>query len=174
LPDRTNTTRVLFLPDDQSVILIEVHRPVEELLADIRAGRWTPPEPYGVLLTVSNEPLPADDKFPRTRNRPPRLRSIRYGNLVVIIPARCLPSGLNPSDETPAIQLSQRQRQVLECLCDGLNDKQIAELLGLNLRTVAYHVAEIKARLGAVSRAQAVSRAAALGILRGRKESRER
>lgn len=165
MPDHTNTTRVLFLPDDQSVIMIEVRRPVEELLADIRAGRWTPPEPYGVLLTAPDESQPTGANSTHTRSRPPRLRSLRYGNLVVILPARCLPSGLSASDEIPAIQLSQRQRQVLACLCDGLNNKQIAERLDLKPRTVAYHVAEIKARLGAVSRTQVVTRAAALGFL---------
>jgi DNA-binding CsgD family transcriptional regulator len=155
-----NTSRVLLLPDDQSVILFEVARPAEALVAEIRAGEWVPPEPYSAWLPAAED-----------GRRVQRLRAVLFGRLIVVVPAH--PVQLPPAvvEEVVALYLSPRQRQVLECLCDGLNNKQIAERLGLKMRTVAYHVAAIKTRLGASSRAQLVGRAAALGFLRQRGEA---
>ena len=71
---------------------------------------------------------------------------------------------LSTPDKKPEIQLSRRQHQVLQGLAEGLTTKQIALRLGLRPRTVAMHVASLKKRLGATTRAQSVGRAAALGL----------
>jgi DNA-binding NarL/FixJ family response regulator len=59
--------------------------------------------------------------------------------------------------------------EVLHGLAEGLTTRQIAVRLGVTPRMVQYHVSEIKRRLGARSRAQSVSRAQALGMVRRRK-----
>ena len=50
-------------------------------------------------------------------------------------------------------------------LSAGLTNPQIAEELVLSPRTVDHHVSALLAKLGASSRALAVERAAALGLL---------
>jgi DNA-binding NarL/FixJ family response regulator len=61
--------------------------------------------------------------------------------------------------------LTQRERQVLAFLADGLTLRQIGRRLGISPRTVETHVAKLCRKLGASTRMQVVSRAAALGLL---------
>ncbi len=61
-------------------------------------------------------------------------------------------------------RLTERERETLTLLADGLSNRAIAERLGITERTVKFHVAEILARLGASNRAQAVAIAKARGI----------
>jgi NarL family two-component system response regulator LiaR len=53
--------------------------------------------------------------------------------------------------------LSERERQVLELLVEGLSNVRIAERLMISPATVRYHVSSILSKLGAKSRAEAVS-----------------
>jgi DNA-binding CsgD family transcriptional regulator len=64
--------------------------------------------------------------------------------------------------------LSPRQRIVLELVSEGRSNKEIARELGISAETVKSHVKMIFLRLQVVRRAQAVSRAQTLGILRRR------
>ncbi|HZQ56151.1 MAG TPA: LuxR family transcriptional regulator [Bryobacteraceae bacterium] len=68
-------------------------------------------------------------------------------------------------DEEPALleTLTPRELQVLRMLADGLGNKEIADRLGISDHTAKFHVAQILAKLGAGSRAEAV----AIGIRRG-------
>jgi DNA-binding NarL/FixJ family response regulator len=66
-----------------------------------------------------------------------------------------------PSDATSG--LTRRQTLVLERIAAGQTNKLIARELGITERTIKYHLAEIFARLGAASRAEAVARASASG-----------
>jgi DNA-binding CsgD family transcriptional regulator len=59
--------------------------------------------------------------------------------------------------------LTRRELQVMRMLADGLGNKEIAAQLGISDHTAKFHVAQILAKLGANSRAEAV----ALGIRRG-------
>jgi DNA-binding NarL/FixJ family response regulator len=61
--------------------------------------------------------------------------------------------------------LTSRETEVLELLARGLPNKQIAEELGLTERTVKFHVSSILAKLGAANRTEAVSIAAARGLI---------
>lgn len=45
------------------------------------------------------------------------------------------------------VQLTTRQREVLQLVVEGLSSREIAQLLGLSIRTVDAHRAEIMARL---------------------------
>jgi LuxR family transcriptional regulator, maltose regulon positive regulatory protein len=61
--------------------------------------------------------------------------------------------------------LSPRQRIVLQLVSEGRSNKEIARDLGIGAETVKSHVKGIFVRLQVVRRAQAVSRAQALGLL---------
>ncbi len=61
--------------------------------------------------------------------------------------------------------LTSRQVEVLALIARGRSDRQIAEQLVLSPHTVHRHVANIYARLGCSSRAEAVARATRAGLL---------
>jgi DNA-binding NarL/FixJ family response regulator len=85
--------------------------------------------------------------------------------------ARALRSVLapeSPADEpedTPAVLLSAREREVLALVASGLSDPEIAEHLVLSQHTVHRHVANIRSKLGRSTRTAAVAEAARLGLL---------
>jgi DNA-binding NarL/FixJ family response regulator len=62
-------------------------------------------------------------------------------------------------------RLTDREREIVALLAEGLSNRAAAERLGIAERTVKFHVAEILARLGAANRAQAVAIAKARGIV---------
>jgi DNA-binding NarL/FixJ family response regulator len=61
--------------------------------------------------------------------------------------------------------LSEREREVLRLVSEGLPTKQIARSLSITERTVKFHVNSIFHKLGADNRAQAVALAAQRGLL---------
>jgi len=61
--------------------------------------------------------------------------------------------------------LSEREREVLRLVAEGLPTKQIALTLSISERTVKFHVNSIFHKLGADNRAQAVALAAQRGLL---------
>jgi len=65
----------------------------------------------------------------------------------------------------PALALTPRQQAVLQRLALGRTSRAIAEELGIAERTVKDHLAVLYGRLDASTRAEAVARAAALGLL---------
>ncbi len=60
-----------------------------------------------------------------------------------------------PAPEPP--HLSDRERQCLAYVADGLSNKQIAALLDLSPRTVEQHVINAARHLGASNRTHAVA-----------------
>jgi two-component system, NarL family, response regulator DevR len=58
----------------------------------------------------------------------------------------------------PLAELSDRERQVLHQLADGLTDREIANRLGISPRTVETHVGSVLHKLGVKNRAQAARR----------------
>jgi DNA-binding NarL/FixJ family response regulator len=53
-------------------------------------------------------------------------------------------------------RLTDRQREVLQLVAEGLTDRQIGQRLCMSQRTASDHVQAVLAALGAVSRANAV------------------
>lgn len=66
----------------------------------------------------------------------------------------------------PDIALSKREMDVLKCLARGMTSSQIATELFISENTVKTHVRHILEKLEASNRAEAVSRAIQLGIIR--------
>jgi two-component system, NarL family, response regulator LiaR len=56
-------------------------------------------------------------------------------------------------------QLTERERDVLKAMVDGLNNREIAEALVISLGTVKFHVSNIFQKLGVDSRVEAVKMA---------------
>ena len=66
----------------------------------------------------------------------------------------------------PEVALSKREMDVLRCLAKGMTSAQIASNLFISENTVKTHVRHILEKLEASNRAEAVSRAIQLGIIR--------
>jgi NarL family two-component system response regulator YdfI len=71
-------------------------------------------------------------------------------------PLRPAASRAVPADEL-AEPLTPREREVLRLLASGLGNKEIAAKLKISEHTAKFHVASILGKLGAASRAEAVS-----------------
>jgi DNA-binding NarL/FixJ family response regulator len=134
-------TLLLFVPNDDILIFSKSNMPGDELAAAIRRGEWQPPIPVNSSDLLSYQVS-------------------CQGRFVVVMPATPDLTGKT----THKRPLSSRQRQVLTCLAEGLTDKQIAARLGVNIRTIAHHVAQIKTRFGASTRAQTLHMAADQGF----------
>lgn len=61
--------------------------------------------------------------------------------------------------------LTPREREVLSQLALGLSNKRIARELSISEHTVKFHVSSVLAKLGAVSRADALSRGLRRGLI---------
>jgi DNA-binding CsgD family transcriptional regulator len=62
-----------------------------------------------------------------------------------------------PRTRTPGSVLTDRQRQILGLVADGLTNAQIAHRLGISRHTVVTQLASASAKLGTSSRAQTAS-----------------
>ncbi|GAB3798800.1 LuxR family transcriptional regulator [Humibacter antri] len=58
--------------------------------------------------------------------------------------------------DLPALRLTDRERQVLDLIAQGLSNKQIGERLYISTKTASVHVSAILRKLGATSRTEAV------------------
>ena len=61
--------------------------------------------------------------------------------------------------------LTPRELQVYELLAKGLSNRDIAGVLGISAHTAKYHVGQILAKVGAATRAEAVSAGLRMGII---------
>ena len=64
--------------------------------------------------------------------------------------------GSGSSRVARATELTERERQVLELIAQGLSNKQIGERLYISTKTASVHVSAILRKLGATSRTEAV------------------
>ena len=71
--------------------------------------------------------------------------------------AQVLIQAARKPEKKPGFDLTDREREVLGLMADGLNNKQIAEELVVSVSTTKFHVSSILAKLGVSSRTEAVS-----------------
>ena len=81
-------------------------------------------------------------------------------------------ASMQPSPRSTSIELlSERERDVLQLVAEGLSNQQIAERLVLSLHTVKLHVKHLLAKLNAANRTQAVAHARAFHLLAREEET---
>lgn len=84
--------------------------------------------------------------------------------------AHLLSSAVLGASEEPAPtsrqSLSRREAAILRMIAHGMSNKRIAKLLGITPETVKSHAKNIFVKLAARTRAQAVARAEAMGLLK--------
>jgi DNA-binding NarL/FixJ family response regulator len=80
--------------------------------------------------------------------------------------AQALEDTAPPARPRPARdRLSPREREVLGLVAQGRSNREIADALIVTEHTAKYHVAQLLNKLGAGSRAEAVTRAVSEGLL---------
>jgi DNA-binding NarL/FixJ family response regulator len=74
-------------------------------------------------------------------------------------------AALQPPAGEPVIELTPRERDVLELIAEGCTNKDVANRLTLSVHTIDFYAKRLYAKLSARSRTQAVKRARASGLL---------
>jgi len=67
--------------------------------------------------------------------------------------------------QTVPWDLTEREREVLQLLAQGMANKQIAHELTISLRTVKFHVSSLLSKLNASNRTEVVTEAVARGLI---------
>ena len=94
------------------------------------------------------------------------VRSVAAGGTVMAPAiAAALARGIRQQQAAP--RLSDRERQVLALVAEGLSNPAIGERLHLSEATVKTHLLHVFEKLGVGDRTRAVTRAMELGVLRG-------
>lgn len=103
------------------------------------------------------------------------IRDVHRGQTVLdpALAASVVQSGLRRRGATtsPATPLSQREREVLELVAQGYTNQQIADHLGLSVKTVETYRARLVEKLGLQSRAELVRYALDSGLFGGEASS---
>lgn len=97
------------------------------------------------------------------------IRDVHAGNTSLAPEATdALVASMRQSEDTqsiPAEPLTEREREVLALLVDGLSNPEIAGRLHLGRSTVKYHVSNLLGKLGVASRTEAVVLAIRLDLI---------
>jgi len=154
------------------VILLDIEIPGGDASATVREIRERSPESRVIVLSMHEGPQLVQALL-GAGIRGYLLKSVHWEELVVVIRAVYSDSnrvilgvsqeslryvGQEPSPDP----LSAREREVLNLVAQALSNSQIASALHLTEATVKRHLANIFSKLGAVSRLDAVNKAAAL------------
>jgi DNA-binding CsgD family transcriptional regulator/tetratricopeptide (TPR) repeat protein len=78
---------------------------------------------------------------------------------------RSVPAGARSASRAHPVGLTPRQDEVLELLCAGYSDAEIATALFISVRTAGHHVSAVLAKLGASNRSAAAAAAGRLGLV---------
>jgi len=168
-----STTAVsLAAKEHPDIVLLDVEIPGGEVTATVRQIRNCSPGSRVIILSMYEGP-----QLVRTLLAAGihgyLLKSIHWQELVVAIRAvhadrdrlvlGVSQESLSYVRERDGVSaLSGRERQVLDFVGQGLSNSQIASRLGLTEATVKRHLRNVFVKLGAVSRIDAVNKAAAL------------
>ncbi|WP_035601524.1 response regulator transcription factor [Haloferula sp. BvORR071] len=130
------------LPEVQ-VIMVTVYRDHDKIFAALKAGA------SGYLLKRST---PADVRD--------AIRDVRSGGapMSAEIARRVVEAFHQPIKTEPAadeVKLSKRETEILELLCEGLANKEIADRLDISVETVRVHLKHVYEKLHVRSRTEA-------------------
>jgi NarL family two-component system response regulator LiaR len=87
------------------------------------------------------------------------IRSAYAGRMILSPEAAQALADSATQSHLPGNELTEREREVLKCMAEGLNNNEIAEKLVISLGTVKFHISNIFQKLGAGSRVEAVKMA---------------
>jgi len=136
-------------------------------------GQWSGPGAPTVALVAdpaqAGYALRAGAMAVISRGAGPKLIAAAVGcvvqGLMVLDPGLARSYVRAPEASGGAEPLTPREREVLALLAEGLANKAIAARLGISEHTAKFHVNAILSKLGVDSRAEAIVRAARLGLV---------
>ena len=132
-------------------------RPAAVALSEQPARLWTPAwRALGIHAVLPIHPTP--DELAGAA------RAVHAGLLAAHPDALAQPAktAIAPA---PGLALTTREREILELIAEGANNRLIAARLKISRHTVKFHVASVLAKLGARSRTEAVTLALRAGLL---------
>jgi DNA-binding NarL/FixJ family response regulator len=91
---------------------------------------------------------------------PARLCRARLRRLGV----KAVPVGPRAATRSHPLGLTRREQEVLDLVCEGLANAEIAQRLVISERTVDHHVSAVLTKMGVRSRSAAASQAARQGL----------
>jgi len=92
------------------------------------------------------------------------VRAVHAG-LLAVHPEALAPPAAASALAGRGLALTSREREILELIAEGANNRRIAARLAISRHTVKFHVASVLAKLGARSRTEAVALALRAGLL---------
>ncbi|WP_026411267.1 helix-turn-helix transcriptional regulator [Actinomadura oligospora] len=153
-----HAARMLILLDDPSAATAEPARPsAPDETPRPSAADGPPPRP-----DTADGRHDIDDGAPRPDAVLP-VRGLRADVLEATLRRLC------PRPAPSETLLSERERETLGHLADGLTNRQIARRMGISEHGVKRHIAMIMARLGCANRTSAVTTAIRYGIIDARR-----
>jgi DNA-binding NarL/FixJ family response regulator len=88
-----------------------------------------------------------------------------HSGLLALHPEALVPSRASDTALATETPLTPREREIVELMAEGANNRTIALRLAISRHTVKFHVASILVKLGARSRTEAVAVALRRGLL---------
>jgi DNA-binding NarL/FixJ family response regulator len=156
------------------IVLLDVEIPGEEVTTTVARIHAISPGSRIIVLTMHEGPRLLASLL-AVGIRGYLLKSAKWQNLVRAIRTvhteeqrvvlEVSRESLLPVQEPSAAVLSEREREVLELTAQALSNNQIAHRLGLSEATIKRHLHNIFAKLGAVSRIDAVNKAVAASLI---------
>jgi len=146
------TRRILHTQPRVNVLVLTMFEDTDTVLAAMRAGA------RGYILKDTDEEA--------------LLRSVRavasgealFGPGVAERLMRYLAEATPSAERAAFPELTDREREVLWLLAQGLSNQEVAGRMGISLKTARNHVSNILARLQVADRTEAVARARAAGL----------
>lgn len=146
------TRRILHLLPTIKVLVLTMFEDTDTVVAAMRAGA------RGYILKDTNE-----DALLRSVRAVANGESL-FGPAVGERLRRYLAEATPPAGQAAFPELTDREREVLSLLAQGLSNQEVAAHMGISLKTTRNHVSNILGRLQVADRTEAVARARAAGL----------
>ena len=133
------------------------------------------------MCSISVEPMPSMMRTPTSSNQASEVAAGKGSPAATILRAissvaegeavfgpgvarRTMKLLQSPRPDTPFIDLTVREREILHHVAAGLANRAIAERMHLSTKTVSNHLTNVFAKLQVASRAEAIVRARSAGL----------